>query len=100
MLLLIVMAQAASSPPPQKIDLTIPGPCDTQASTDEDVIVCGRRRDDSSRYRIPPPTPNQSVLPKAELRLGNGTSLSADTEQVDIGGTPSNRAMIRLKFKF
>ncbi len=97
--MLMVMAQAAPSAPPQKIDLTIPEPCETQASTDDDVIVCGRRSE-SNRYRIPPPTPYQSGLPKAEVKLGNGTSLSADTEQVDVGGWPSNRAMIRLKFKF
>ena len=63
------------------------------------MIVCGRR-DHSSRFSLPPPTRYEPVITKAELQLGNGTSVSAETEQVDIGGTPSNRAMIRLKFKF
>ena len=100
LLLFIAMAQAASSPPRGRIDLTIPKTCETRGSAKDDVIVCGRRRDDSTRYRIPPSTPTQSDLPKAELILGNGTRLSAETEQVDIGGMPSNRAMIRLRFKF
>lgn len=100
MLFLIAIAQAAPSAPSEKIDLTIARPCATQDATNDDVIVCGRRHDSSTRYRIPPPTPYQSTLPKAELQLGNGTIVSAETEQVDIGGTPSNRAMIRLKFKF
>jgi hypothetical protein len=95
----MVMAQAVPPAPPQKIDLTIPEPCETQASTDDNIIVCARRGE-PSRYRIPLLTPYQSGLPKAEFQLGNGTSLSADTEQVDVGGWPSNRAMIRLKFKF
>ena len=99
MLLLIAMAQAAPSAPQGRIDLTIPKTCEPQASAYDDVIVCGSRRDGSSRYRLPPPSPYQAEIPKAERHFGNGTSISAETEQVDIGGAPSNRVMIRLKFK-
>ena len=99
MLLLVALSQAAISTPTGKI-VVIPRSCDAQTTSNDDLIVCGRRRDDARRYRLPPPTPYKSALPNAELKLGNGTSLSAETEQVDIGGTPSNRAMIRLKFKF
>ena len=98
-LLLIALTQTAAAAPQGRIDLTITKPCATPESTNDEVIVCGRR-DHSSRFRLPPPTRYEPDLPKAELLLGNGTSLSAETEQVDIGGTPSNRAMIRLKFKF
>ena len=98
--MLLAMAQAVPPAPRPASVPTIPRPCDAQdQDRDADIVVCGRR-DDSKRYRLPPPTPYQSALPKAELKLGNGTSLSAETERVDIGGTPSNRAMIRLKFKF
>ena len=100
MLLLVALAQAAPFAAQGRIDLTIPKACEPQASTNDDILVCGRRRDDSGRYRLPPATPYQSALPKAELRLGDGTKVSAETENVDIGGTPSNRVMIRLKFKF
>ena len=98
-LLLIALAQTAAAAPQGRIDLAITNPCATPESTNDDVIVCGRR-DQSSRFRLPPPTRYEPERPKAELVLGNGTSVSAETEQVDISGTPSNRAMIRLKFKF
>ncbi|MDQ3074841.1 MAG: hypothetical protein M3Q88_04415 [Pseudomonadota bacterium] len=99
------MAQAAPAPsirslPSGKLDLTAARPCGTQASTNDDVIVCGRRRDESARYRLPPPTPYESALPKAEVKLGNGTKVVAETENFDIGGRPSKRIMVRLKFKF
>ena len=99
MLLLLAVAQAASSVPTGKIDLTIDQSCETNPS-DDDVIVCGRRRDDQSRYRIPPTTKNEPDLPKAAWRLGEGVGLAAETERVDIGGRPSNRVMVRLKFPF
>ena len=100
MLLLIALAQAAPSAPQGRIGLTVSKPCETPEASNVDVLVCGRRGEDSSRYRIPPATAYQSSRPKADLQLGNGATLSAETEQVFIGGTPSNRAMIRLKFKF
>jgi len=99
MLLLFAVAQAASSVPTGKIDLTTHQSCETTPS-DDDVIVCGRRRDDQSRYRIPPTAMRGSNMPKAAWRLGNGVGLAAETEQVDIGGAPSNRIMIRFKFPF
>ena len=99
MLLLVAIAQAAISIPTGKI-VIIPRPCDAQTPSNDDVVVCGRR-DSSSRYRLPPLSPlYETDRRKAELKLGDGTNLSAETERVDIGGTPSNRAMIRLKFKF
>lgn len=100
MLLLIAMVQAAPSAPSGRIDLAITKACATQGASDDDIIVCGRRRDASNRYRIPPPTPYESALPKAEVQIGKNTTLSAETEQVDILGTPSNRVMIRLKIGF
>ena len=100
LLLLIAMAQAAPSAPTGRIDLALTRPCATQDASNDDVIVCGPRRDASTRYRIPPPTPYESALPKAELQLGKNTTLSAETEQVDILGAKSNRAMIRLKIGF
>ena len=102
MLILIAMAQATSPSapsPPQKIDMTLATPCERAAATDEDVIVCGRR-DETSRYRIPPPASSPSRKDRAEWQVGEGASVSAETENVDIGGTPSNRVMLRLKIKF
>ena len=99
-LLIAVIAQAVSSAPPERIDLLIPQPCESQRPADGEVIVCAPAADGSSPYRInqPPPAPPQ--VPKAEMQLGEGTSASAETEQVDVGGFPSNRLMVRLKIKF
>ena len=99
MLLIIALAQADTSVPPGRINPTSPQRCETLDSLDADVLVCGRRND-PNRYRLPPLTPYQSELPKAELQLGNDTSVSAETQRVVIGGLPSNRVMIRLKIKF
>ena len=39
-------------------------------------------------------------MPKAQVRLAPGVSASAETDQADVGGFPSNRMLVRLKFKF
>ncbi len=98
--IMIVLAQAVTSVPPGKIDLTVPQPCETQKSTESEVIVCGRRTDGSSPYRLNQPPTQPSDIQKAETQLADGVRVSAETENVDIGGTPSNRLMVRLKIKF
>jgi len=39
-------------------------------------------------------------LPNAELHIGEGVAIAGETEQADVGGFTSNRAMLRLKIKF
>jgi hypothetical protein len=100
-LLFAAFVQAVTSVPPEKIDLTIPRPCEAQNSNDDDeIVVCGRRREGFSPYRINQPTPRQSEPPKAELQLADGVRAAAETENADVGGFPSNRVMVRLKIKF
>jgi hypothetical protein len=99
-LLLAAMAQAVTSVPPEKIDLTIRRPCEAQKSNDDEIVVCARRNDSLSPYRIYQPPPRQSDIPKAEMRLADGLSASAETENAEVGGFPSNRVMVRLKIKF
>lgn len=98
--MLLAMAQAVPPAPRSASVPTIPRPCDAQEQNiDGDIVVCGRR--DSSRYRLPPVSPiYETERRKAERQIGNGTIVSAETERVEIGGMPSNRAMIRLKIKF
>ena len=98
-LLFAAIAQAVTSAPPEKIDLTIRQPCEAQKSNDDEIVVCGRKNGHSP-YRISQPPPRQSDLPKAELQLSDGISAAAETENVDVGGFPSNRVMVRLKIKF
>ena len=99
-LLLAAIAQAVTSVPPKKIDLTIRRSCEAQATSGDEIVVCARRNDGIGPYRINQPLPRQSDVPKAELQLADGLSASAETENADVGGIPSNRAMVRLKIKF
>jgi len=99
-LILVALAQTITSVPPEKIDLTIPRPCETQKSNDDEIVVCARRNDGSSPYRVNQPMPQRSDIPKAEVQLADGVSLGAETENADVGGFSSNRLMARLKIKF
>ena len=60
-----------------------------------DVVVCGRSSD---AYRIGaiPDGPKPMTLPKARTEIAGVGTVSAEAEQVDVGGMPSKRAMIRL----
>lgn len=63
-----------------------------------EIVVCAR---DQERDRLRPlPDVSGSVLPKAETRLGDGVVASAHVEQAGVGGWPSNRLMVDLKFGF
>lgn len=95
-----VLAQAITSPPPEKIDLTLPQPCETQESKEDEIVVCARRSDGFSPYRINQPMTRQSEPAKAELQLADGVNAAAETENASVGGFPSNRLMVRLKIKF
>ncbi|MEO8547691.1 MAG: hypothetical protein ABI422_04920 [Sphingomicrobium sp.] len=99
-LLFLAMVQATSSVPSENIDLPIRQQCKAQRSTSDEVVVCARRGDGSSPYRIKQMPPAQSDIPKAELQLGDKLSASADMESYGVGGFPSNRMMVRLKIKF
>ena len=99
-LLFAAFAQAVTSTPPEKIDLTIRQPCAGGKSNDDEIVVCARRDEGSSPYRINQPSPGKSDIPTAELQLADGVSAAAETENVDVGGFPSNRLMVRIKIKF
>lgn len=99
-LLIAAMAQAVASAPPEKIDLTIGRPCAANKPEGQEIVVCGRRDGELNPYRINKPLGRDLGLPKAQLKLGGGVAASAETESADVGGFPSNRAMVRLKIKF
>ena len=99
-LLFLALAQAASSAPLERTAVTVPPPCEAERSVDGEIVVCAPRQEGLSPYRINPLPARQSGLPKAEVRLAKGVIASAETEQAMVGGFPSNRAVIRLKFKF
>ncbi|MEO6581289.1 MAG: hypothetical protein ABIN68_00585 [Sphingomicrobium sp.] len=99
-LVFLALAPATVSTPAENIPVATSRPCDARRPISEEIVVCARRGDGSSPYRIKPIKLPSSGLPKAEMALGNGVSVSAETESSDVGGFPSNRAMVRLKIKF
>ena len=100
-LLLAAILQAISASPPERVDLTIPQPCAAQRSETDEVVVCANR-DGESPYRLTEvPEPNgNAALPKAEVKVADGVGVGAEMEKAEVGGFDSNRAMVRLKFKF
>ena len=85
-MLVALFAQAIAASPPDKIDLTIPKPCETPGSKAEEIVVCGERGD--SPYRIKPPTYRPPGPFKPEVQLAKGVTLG-------FGGM-----MLTLKIKF
>ncbi|WP_294242746.1 hypothetical protein [uncultured Sphingomonas sp.] len=63
--------------------------------TGDDVVVCGRSSD-ADRIGTIPDYSKPMTLPKARAQIAGVGTLSAETEQADVGGSPSKRAMIRL----
>ena len=97
---LFALTQVASAVSPERVDLTIPQPCAPQKADGDEIVVCANPSG-VSPYRINQPAPRPGTgVPKAEIQLANGASVGAETESVDVGGFPSNRAMLRLKLKF
>lgn len=97
-LLLAAVVQTVTVQRSDVIDLTIPQPCQ-QAKTGEEVVVCGKRGDSPYRLRELPPAKDQA-LPDAQVKIADGVSAGAETENADVGGFPSNRLMVRFKMKF
>ena len=98
MLLALALAQVVTAARPETIDLTIPQPC--RAESAGEVVVCANRNGESPYRLKQPPQQAKEGLPKAEKQIAEGVSVSGETQQADVGGFPSNRAMIRLKIKF
>jgi len=84
------------APPPPKPVRLAPQGC--RPASNGDIVVCAR---DDSVYRLSKlPDRYQrsdSIIPTARTRLADGSTLSAETEQADVGGFPSDRLMLRWK---
>lgn len=92
-------AATAATAPPHVFLHPLSDGCDSRAPADE-VVVCGDKQADE-RYRLRPSDARNYAEPpvRAQVKLGNGTA-GVTNEQADIGGWPSNRVMITLKFPF
>jgi hypothetical protein len=99
-LLLLLAAQAAGSVPAEQIVPAAAPRCRARASANDEIVVCARRADGPSPYRINQPPAAEEGLPKAQMQIARGVSAAAETEQADVGGFPSNRLLVRFKIKF
>lgn len=99
MLLPIFVAIQSIEPLTERSILPPPQRCTAPSGQGGEVVVCGRR-EGQSPYRIGPQLPTPPALPDAEFSLGGGVKLKAHAEQGEIGGIPTNRAMVTLKIRF
>jgi hypothetical protein len=99
MLLPFLLTQVLSASSPERIDLLVPQSCTADQRSRGEVVVCANRNGESP-YRLKQPVQQSRALPKADLQIGEGASVAAETEEADVGGFKSNRAMVRLKIKF
>lgn len=96
---LLLQAAVAGPVLPQPRSV-LPRECPKPEPGDTDIVVCGRGqaqfrlRTTPERYSSDP-----DALPKARTTIG-GNTVSAETEQGDVGGIPTNRVMLRLKRPF
>jgi hypothetical protein len=97
-------AAPASDPPavvaPPHVYLHAADPCDGRAVAADEVVVCGAkdaderyrlRADENPRYQDPPL--------RAAMNLSKGTA-ALGASSAGVGGFPSNRIMVTLKFPF
>jgi hypothetical protein len=99
MMLLMFVALQSVDPADLNTNLLRPERCSQQSGNSNEVVVCGRRQEQSP-YRIGPQAPAATALPKAEFKLSDEVEAKLSAEQGEIGGIPTNRAMISLKIKF
>lgn len=96
-LLLLTQSTTIVEPPRVVIDL-LPKPCAKTPGQSDEVVVCAQRAVEEP-YRIGPTTEAPPALPEAKIGIGKAT-LAAEAQKGEVGGIPTNRAMITLKFKF
>lgn len=99
MLLLTFLTLQAAEPSSDLSTKFLPERCRAASIREAEVVVCGRR-DGQSPYRIGPQSPAPPTLPNAEFKISDRVGAKLSAEQGEIGGIPTNRAMITLKIKF
>lgn len=97
-LLLATAVLQTISATPERIDLAVPQPCE-RAKANEEVVVCAKRSGESP-YRLKQPVQKERGPAKTQVQIGEGVAIAGETEQANVGGFTSNRAMLRLKIKF
>jgi hypothetical protein len=99
-LMMLLQSATADSGEANNGKLQIPmDRCDPRRTATDEVIVCGRR-DSQSLYRVGPQPELPPAIPNAEFRLLDGVGLKVHAEEGEVGGVPTNRAMVSVKIKF
>lgn len=99
MLLLAYLSLLAVDPPADLDGNILPDRCRAASVREDEVVVCGRRNRQSP-YRIRPQPPVPPALPDAHLQISEGVEARLSAEQGEVGGIPTNRALVTLKVKF
>jgi hypothetical protein len=99
MLLLSLLSLHAADPAVDPNRRILPERCRAATAREDEVVVCGSR-DGHSPYRIGPQAPAPRMLPEAQFKISDGVGVKLSAEQGEIGGIPTNRAMISFKIKF
>jgi hypothetical protein len=97
-----LMMQAVSGPvlpaPPAVRPKPAVQPC-TPSTDPGDITVCARTDEPYRLKKLPAGVEREKAPPKTEVALLGGKA-AVETEQADVGGFPSNRAMVRFKVPF
>lgn len=99
MLLLVFLSLQTAEPPTDLTAKLVPDRCRAAMTREDEIIVCGRR-DGQSPYSIGPQAPTPPMLPDAQFKISDGVEAKLSAEQGEVGGIPTNRAMVTLRIKF
>ncbi len=99
MLLLTLLSLQATEPPPPLASRILSERCRSATVREDEVVVCGRRNGPSP-YRIGPQSPTPPALPDAQFKISDRVEGKLSAEQGEVGGIPTNRAMVTLRIKF
>jgi hypothetical protein len=106
MLVLFALSQVSAVAPvdPDRvvIDLTVPTPCaeDDVQRLQGEIVVCAKTDRGEGEGPAAPDGAETGAIPRAEIRLSEGTTLAAETESADLGMARSQRMLGRHKIKF
>jgi len=108
-MILLLLALATEPAPPSEPPAAVApphnylhavDPCDGRVAAADEVVVCGAK-DADERYRLRAEEhPRYQDPPlRAAMKLGGGTA-ALGASRAGVGGFPSNRIMVTLKFPF
>lgn len=104
MILLTLLQTTVAGPVlPREVPRVTAKTCRQQAAErTDDILVCAPGQEQFRLKKLPDRyVADAPLLPRAETSiLGGKAKIAADAEQGDVGGIPTNRAMIRLKVPF